>query len=319
MNKVVVITGPTATGKTRLAVELALKFGGEVVGADSMQIYRHMDIGTAKPTAEEMRGVVHHMIDVADPNEGYSVSRYVAEASKAVDDILARGKLPIIAGGTNLYIDSLLSGREFAPEPSGTGVREALSGEYDKFGGEEMHARLAEKDPAAAARIHPNDKKRIVRALEVLELSGATISAHDEDTKKLPPRYDACRIILDFADRADLYSRIDSRVDEMVRLGLFDEVRSLVAMGVSETGTAMQAIGYKEALCAVRGECSEQEAAEIIKRSSRRYAKRQLSWLRRDAEALRISWGSKPDFEEGLLRSTEFLEINGIIVPSQNI
>ena len=251
--KLVVITGPTASGKTALGVALAQRLGGEVVSADSMQIYRGMDIGTAKPTPEEMQGVPHHMIDIADPAENYSVSRYAAQAAACVDDILARGKLPIVVGGTGLYIDSLIAGRTFADGTADTALRQELSERYDEIGGEGLLGELRKVDPERAARLHPADKKRIVRAMEVYILTGKTITQHDAETRAVPPRYDAAKIALDFADRQDLYDRIDRRVDAMVRQGLFDEVRALLAAGVPADCTAMQAIGYKELAAAVRG------------------------------------------------------------------
>ncbi len=311
-NFVAVITGPTATGKTKMGVELAKALNGEVVGADSMQIYKGMDIGTAKPTAEEMQGVPHHMVGIAEPWEEYSVSRYVQEAARCVDDIFARGKLPILVGGTGLYIESLLSGRDFAAAPGDTGVREHLSAEYDRLGGEEMRRRLGEFDPEAAARLHFNDKKRIVRAMEVWELTGKTITQHDAETKLLPPRYHSRRIALTFENREDLYRRIDRRVDGMYEQGLEREVLGLLESGLSKDATAMQAIGYKEILRALENGGTALDAREDICRESRRYAKRQLSWLGRDQALKWIRWGKEPDFREGLQISTAFLEDIGI-------
>ena len=283
-DKIVVITGPTATGKTRLSVELAKKFGGEIVSADSMQIYRGMDIGTAKVTHTEMQGVTHHMIDIVDPTEVYSVSRYVEDANKAVQDILARGKLPIIAGGTNLYIDSLISGLDFAERAEDNALRERLNAQYDELGGEAMIETLRGFDPERAAKLHPADKRRIVRAIEIYTLTGETITAHDARTKALPPRYASRRFALTWNERETLYARIRQRVDEMVAAGLFEEVERLLSAGLSDSCTAMQAIGYKEIAAALRGECSPEDAIETVKRESCRYAKRQLTWLRRDRD-----------------------------------
>ena len=311
-NFVAVVTGPTATGKTKLGVELAKALNGEVIGADSMQIYQGMDIGTAKPTAEEMQGIPHHMVGIVPPTEEYSVSRYVKEAARCVEDILSRGKLPILVGGTGLYIESLLSGRDFAASPGDTGLRQRLSEEYDRIGGEEMRRRLGEFDPDAAARLHANDKKRIVRAIEVWELTGKTITRHDAETKALPPRYPSKRIALTFENREDLYARIDRRVDLMYEAGLADEVQRLLAMGLRKGSTAMQAIGYKEVLRAMENGGRPEDAREDICRESRRYAKRQLSWLGRDPELKWIRWGSEPDFPEGLRISTAFLEESGL-------
>ena len=310
--KLVVITGPTASGKTALGVALAQRLGGEVVSADSMQIYRGMDIGTAKPTPEETQGVPHHMIDIADPAENYSVSRYAAEAAACVDDILARGKLPIVVGGTGLYIDSLIAGRTFADGTADTALRQELSERYDEIGGEGLLGELRKVDPERAARLHPADKKRIVRAMEVYILTGKTITQHDAETRAVPPRYDAAKIALDFADRQDLYDRIDRRVELMVRQGLFDEVRALLAAGVPAGCTAMQAIGYKEAVAAVRGEATPQEAVAAIQLASRRYAKRQLTWLRRDRDLFWLRHEKTPDMDRACRLSTQFLSGRGI-------
>lgn len=313
MNRILVITGPTATGKTGLGVALAEKYGGEVVSADSMQIYRGMSIGTAKPGAEEMRGVPHHMLDVAEPFEDFSVSRYVEMATKCVDDILLRGKLPILVGGTGLYIDSLQRGIEFGGAEAGGALRSALENEYDEAGGAAMLEKLRRVDPARADKLHPADKKRIIRALEVYRLTGETITVHDERTKNRPPRYDALKIALSYTLREDLYRRIDERVDQMIARGLLDEVRGLLDAGVPETGTAMQAIGYKELLPVLRGETSLLQGQAQIKQESRRYAKRQLTWLRRETGVKWILWEGVPNFEKGLHISTEFLEEYGII------
>ncbi|MBR0040145.1 MAG: tRNA (adenosine(37)-N6)-dimethylallyltransferase MiaA [Oscillospiraceae bacterium] len=311
--QIVVVAGPTATGKTALGILLAQRYGGEIVSADSMQIYRRMDVGTAKATPQERAAVRHHMLDVAEPWENYSVSRYVEEASRCCEDILRRGKLPILVGGTGLYIDSLLSGRDFAGREEGDGkVREELCARYDAEGGEALLRELASFDPERAAKLHPGDRRRIVRAIEIYRLTGETISAHDRRTQALPPRYESARIHLNYRERADLYARIDARVDAMVKNGLFDEVASLLGEGVSPACTAMQAIGYKEAAAALRGETSRPEAIDAIKQNSRRYAKRQLTWFSRTEGALNILWDGAPDFEKALRVSTEFLASRGL-------
>ena len=311
--KLVVVAGPTATGKTHLGILLAQALDGEIVSADSMQVYRRMDIGTAKATAEERAAARHHMLDVAEPWESYSVSRYVEEAARCCDDILARGKLPILVGGTGLYIDSLLSGRDFAGRSEGDeSLREELNARWDAEGGEVLLAELRSFDPERAAKLHPSDRRRIVRAIEIYRLTGETISAHDARTRALPPRYEAARIHLDYRSRAALYARIDARVDAMIESGLFEEVAALLAEGVPPDSTAMQAIGYKESAAALRGEISRAEAVELIKLSSRRYAKRQLTWFSRTEDALRLRWDGAPDFEEALRVSTDFLARRGL-------
>ena len=291
---ILVICGPTASGKTALAVELALLLGGEVVSADSMQIYRGMDIGTAKPTPEEMRGVPHHMLDVADPAEDYSVARYVRAASACVDDILSRGRLPIVAGGTGLYIDNLVAGREFA---SFTGRwRERLQARAREEGLPALYEELRRVDPQRAERLPLSDEKRILRALEVWYETGETITDHDRRTAQLPSRYRALRIGLDFAQRPDLWVRIDARVDEMMDRGLEGEVRRLLSAGVPEGCTAMQAIGYKEFFGALDGSCTLEEAAALCKQRSRNYAKRQLTWFRRNPEIRWLRLTGQEDF-----------------------
>ena len=310
-SRLIVLSGPTASGKTALGVLLAETLGGEVVSADSMQIYRRMDIGTAKPTPEETRGVAHHMLDVAEPEEDYSVARYVAEASACVDEIFARGKQPILVGGTGLYIDSLLSGRTFAGGPVDPALRQELNERYDEIGAAGLLGELRKVDPERAAKLHPADQKRIVRALEVYILTGKTITQHDAETQLVPPRYAAVRIALDFADRADLYDRIDRRVDVMLERGLVDEVRALLDSGVPRDCTAMQAIGYKEIVRALDGACTLDAAAEEIRRESRRYAKRQLTWLRR-GDYHWIRFQKTPDLEAARRDSTEFLAAHGV-------
>ena len=310
--KILVIVGPTASGKTRMAVELAQRHNGEVISADSMQIYRTMDIGTAKPTQEEMGGIPHHMIDVADPEEDFSVARYVEMAARCVDDVLARGKLPIVAGGTGLYIDSLLSGRTFAPFSPDSALRGELEQEMADKGGAAMLEELAKVDPEAAQRLHPNDHKRIIRALEVYRSTGKTITQHNRETQAIPPRYDALTIGLAFQDRQAMWRRIDQRVDEMVAAGLEDEVRRLLTSGISPKCTAMQAIGYKEFTQALSGEMTWQEAAEVVKLRSRQYAKRQLTWFGRNPNTRWVRWDDPPDFEQGRRASTEYLEEFGI-------
>ena len=279
VNNIICIAGPTASGKTALAVELAKELNGEVVSCDSMYVYKRMDIGTAKPTVEEMDGIVHHMIDVAEPDADFSVSKYCCMAAPIVDDIVARGKTAIIAGGTGLYMDSLIKGNDFAPFPA-TGVREKLEAKGAEVGFEAMLAELRAIDPESAERI--KDLRRCIRALEVYYETGITITEHNRRTQEIPPRYNPLWIGLDFSDRAELYRRINLRVDIMLQQGLVEEIRGLLASGIPEKCTAMQAIGYKEFVAALNGQCTIEEAADQVRQGTRHYAKRQLTWLRRN-------------------------------------
>ena len=308
--KLLVLCGPTASGKTALGVALAQATGGEVVSADSMQIYRRMDIGTAKPTREEMGGVPHHMLDVADPAEDYSVARYVRDADACVRDILVRGRLPIVVGGTGLYIDNLIAGRDFAPF---TGAwREKLQARAREEGLSALREELRRIDPDRAEKLHPNDEKRILRALEVWYETGETITAHDERTRDLPPKYDALRVCLTFSHREDLWDRIDRRVDLMMAAGLEREVRDLLASGVPPAATAMQAIGYKEFAAALRGEEPLAQAVAEVKLRSRQYAKRQLTWFRRTPDIRWVTWEKDPDLSRGRQEVTAYMEEFGI-------
>ena len=306
MNNIICIAGPTASGKTALAVELAKELNGEVVSCDSMQVYRRMNIGTAKPTEEEKQGIPHHMLDVAEPWEDFSVSRYCEMASAILDDILARGKTAIIAGGTGLYMDSLIRGNTFAPFPS-TGVRESLEAQADEAGMETMLERLRRIDPDSAARLHLADRKRILRALEVYYETGETITAHNLKTQTVPPKYSPLWLGLDFAQREALYARIDLRVERMLRQGLVEEIRQLLAEGIPEKCTAMQAIGYKEFVAALEGTCSVDEAAVQVQLSSRHYAKRQLTWFRRNKAMHWLTREPSDDFGKILNKARQVL------------
>lgn len=306
--EILVITGPTATGKTQLSIRLAKGLDGEIVSADSMQIYKGMDIGTAKPAQREMQGIPHHMIDIASPDEAYSVARYVREATECIDDIISRKKRPLLVGGTGLYIDSVISGRDFAENAGGDALREELNLKYDKLGGEEMLRLLSKVDSEAGSKLHPNDKKRVVRALEVYELTGHTISEHNRRTQLAKSKYNARTLALGFQERADLYSRIELRVDKMMERGLLGEVRRLLDGGLEADSTAMQAIGYKELAQALDGKMSIEDAVDKIKMESRRYAKRQMSWLGRSKEIKWILWEKYPNFDFGERISTEFFQ-----------
>ena len=306
MNQILCIAGPTASGKTALAVELAKLLNGEVVSCDSMQVYRRMNIGTAKPTVQEMQGIPHHMLDVADPQEDFSVSRYCELATPIVDDILARGKTAIIAGGTGLYMDALIRGNSFAPYPS-TGRREELEMLADREGIDAVLARLQVVDPASAERLHPSDKKRIIRAMEVYLETGKTITQHNLETQAIPPRYYPIWFALEDEDRAELYRRIDNRVEQMLAFGLLDEIRSLLDSGIPKKCTAMQAIGYKEFVEALDGNCTIEDATALVQQSSRHYAKRQLTWFRKNKNIHWIRRKSGETKEEIVLRARQIL------------
>ena len=305
--KLICITGPTATGKTRLGVDLSLELEGEVISCDSMQVYRGMDIGTAKATEEEMRGVPHHMLDVVSPKESYSVGRYVQEAGAWAEDIAQRGKMPVVVGGTGLYMDSLVRGIDFAESPGDDSLRRELEGIGRSRGGEALLDMLKEFDPEAAACIHPNNLKRIIRAIEIYRRTGKTITRHDEESRLRPDAFEAVRIVLSFEDREKLYERIDRRVDIMMERGLLEEVRALLEGGLSRESTAMAAIGYKELAEYLDGECSLEDAVQRIKQGSRRYAKRQLTWFRRYGDAKWIYVDKCRDFEEVRQIATDFI------------
>ena len=296
MDKIICIVGPTASGKTRLSVELAKTLGAEIVSCDSMQIYKYMDIGTAKPTEAEKQGIVHHMMDFLDPRESYSVSRYVEDADPVVQDILARGKPVVIVGGTGLYLDSLIAGRQFAPLPQ-SGKREELTRIAETQGIEVLMEQLRTVDPEAAARIHPSNQKRVIRALEIWLETGKTMTQHDLETKAIPPKYQPIYFGLDYENRQDLYDRIDLRVELMLQQGLVEEVKQLLAMGIPANATGLQAIGYKELIQYLSGQGSLQQAKEAIQLGSRRYAKRQRTWFYRNEKIRWFSLPKNPDFD----------------------
>ena len=281
MNNLICIAGPTASGKTALSIALAKALGGEIVSCDSMQVYKRMNIGTAKPIFDEMDGIVHHMLSVAEPWEDFSVGKYCAMATPIVDDILERGKTAIIVGGTGLYMDALIRGNTFAPVPS-TGCRERLEALAASAGIEAVIEKLRAVDPESAKRLHPSDQKRIIRAMEVYLETGETITEHNRKTQEIPPRYNPVWFALEDADRATLYERIDRRVEVMLQQGLLAEIRALLAEGVPEKCTAMQAIGYKEFVDALQGRSTIESATALVQQASRNYAKRQLTWFRRN-------------------------------------
>ena len=310
--KVICVVGPTATGKTKMGVALAQRFDGEVVSVDSMQIYRGMAVGTAAPTAEETEGVPHHMIGVADPWESWSAARFTQAADTCVQDILRRGRRPILVGGTGLYLDALLRGIDFAAGSQDTPLRRQLQERLHREGAEALLKELRRVDPDSAVRLHLRDEKRILRALEVYQETGETITQHDRRTREQPPRYEGLFIGLNFKDRQDLRDRIDRRVDDMVAQGLLDEVRSLLRSGLPRTATAWQAIGYKQFLAVADGRMTEADAVEEVKLRSRQYAKRQLTWLRRNEAIHWVLWDKVPDFPSGLQNATKFLTSSGV-------
>ena len=308
----IALSGPTACGTTRLGVLLAKRYNGEVVSCDSMQLYRGMTIGTAAPTEEEMEGVPHHMVAVAEPGEQYSVARFVQEADQCVQDILRRGKRPILVGGTGLYMDALIRGNAFAAGEDGGAVRRVLYDRLAREGIAPLYDELRQIDPESAARLHPGDEKRILRALEVYHETGETMTAHNARSQLQEDRYRAVRLALAFADREDMKRLIDLRVDRMAEAGLLREVEALMARGLPRSSTAWQAIGYKEFLRVYDGEETVEQALDDIRLRSRQYAKRQLTWLRKK-EPHWILWGKERDFAWALQKATEILTAEGVV------
>ena len=285
----IILTGPTAVGKTAASIELAKAIGGEIISADSMQVYRHMDIGSAKITKEEMQGVTHYLVDVLEPEEPFSVVRFQELAMEAVRTIYGRGKIPIVVGGTGFYIQALLYEIDFTENGDDTTYRRSLEQTAAEKGAEYLHDRLKEIDPEAAEQIHPNNVKRVIRALEFHQQTGEKISAHNERERQKESPYDFAYFVLT-DDRSRLYDRIDRRVDLMMEEGLLDEVRFLKERGVRRDSTAMQGLGYKELYAFLDGEYPLEEAVRIIKRDTRHFAKRQLTWFKRERDVI---WADK--------------------------
>ena len=296
----VILTGPTAVGKTALSIELAKRINGVIISADSMQVYKHMDIGSAKITKEEMQGVKHYLIDELEPDEEFHVVKFVQLAKKYLEEIYAEGKVPIVTGGTGFYIQALLYDIDFTEQESDTAYREELERLAKEQGNEALHAMLAEVDPASAGAIHTNNVKRVIRALEFYHLTGNRISEHNEkERQKTSPYQFAYFVLTD--DRAKLYERIDRRVDLMIEQGLVEEVKQLKQLGCHRDMVAMQGLGYKEILAYLEGEYTLEQAIYIIKRETRHFAKRQLTWFKRERE---VCWWNKSDYansEEKLL------------------
>lgn len=302
LNKIIAVAGPTASGKTSLAIEIAKRVDGEVVSCDSMQIYKGMNIGTAKPDSDEMCGIPHHMLDFVEPDTSYSVADFAADARAAIDEVLSRRKVPVIAGGTGLYMDSVLNNIRFGDFESDPRLREELTLLAEQEGNDAVHKLLQEADPEAAEKIHPNNVRRVIRAIEVCRATGKTFTQVNAESRQ-EPVYNALIFGIE-TDREVLYDRINLRVDKMMEKGLLDEVKGFFEKGLSLDTTAMQAIGYKELFEYLRGECSLSESVEKIKQESRRYAKRQLTWFRRNPE---INWVSLENSEKIFEKCYEFL------------
>lgn len=305
MNKkipLVIIAGATASGKTSLGIELAKRFSGEVISCDSMQIYKNLDIGTAKPTKEEMDGVVHHMIDVADPTEAFSVERYCTMAHEIIRDIYSRGHLPIMVGGTGLYADNTVYGTTFsAPERNDALSNELL--EYAQvYGNEALFKILEKEDPEKAKALHPNDVKRVIRAIETKRTTGKTRDELDRLSRPDESPYDYIYIAIDM-DRTLLYERIEKRVDIMLRDGLLEEVKKYLLPKLSKMSTAAAAIGYREAVWYFKGLCTYEEMVGLLKRNTRRYAKRQLTWFRRNPDINQLAFNSLPEEAAELIKN----------------
>lgn len=288
----IILTGPTAVGKTALSVKLAQKTGGEIISADSMQVYRHMDIGSAKIRPDEMRGVPHHLIDVLEPQEEFNVTVFQNMAKKAIGEIRSRGHIPILAGGTGFYIQAVLYDIDFTENAEETSVREALERTAEEKGAEYLHQMLKEVDPESAALIHANNIKRTVRALEYYMQTGQKISEHNEKERSRRSAYNACYFVLN-DEREKVYERIDRRVDRMLSDGLVKEVQALKEMGCTRDLVSMQGLGYKEILGYLDGEYDLDRAVYLIKRDTRHFAKRQLTWFRRERDVI---WLNRQDF-----------------------
>lgn len=310
-NRLICICGPTASGKTALSVALAKQLHTEIISADSMQIYRGMDIGTAKPTAEERQGVPHHLLDICAPGEAFSVARYVELADAAAQDVLSRGMIPIVAGGTGLYMDALIECSTFSGDETDLSVREKYQRMAAEQGNEAVHACLAKVDPEGAERLHPNNLKRVIRALEVYEQTGMTIDAFNRLHKRPAPKYAALKIGICPAERQTLYDRIDRRVDQMLADGLLEETKRLLDSGAL-AGTAAQAIGYKELLGYLQGDAPLADCVALLKQRSRNYAKRQLTWLKRDDNIHWIYYNNGEELPVILQEATEYLQKHGV-------
>lgn len=307
----VVLTGPTAVGKTKASIGLAKAIGGEIISADSMQVYRHMDIGSAKIKKEEMDGVKHYLIDVLEPEEEFHVVRFQQMAKEAMEEIYASGHIPIIAGGTGFYIQALLYDIDFEEGEQDTALRERLEAYAKEHGPEALHARLKEVDPQSAKEIHANNVKRVIRAIEFYEQTGTPISEHNEKEKQKCSPYDFRYFVLN-DERAHLYERINARVDEMIKQGLVEEVRALRERGCTKNMVSMQGLGYKEILEYLEGECTLEDAIYRLKRDTRHFAKRQITWFKREKDVI---WVDKREcnYDEKKILDTMLEQLKGIL------
>ena len=296
MEKLLILSGPTAVGKTELSLRLAKAVGGEIISADSMQVYKGMDIGTAKITKEEMQGVPHHLIDILDPKEDFNVVRFKTLAKEKVKEINARGAVPIVVGGTGFYIQALLYDIDFTDNDDDMSYRRELEEKAEKEGPEVLHEMLRKIDPESADAIHANNVKRVIRALEFYKKSSTTISSHNREQRENVSPYDHRYFALT-DDRKKIYERIDRRVDIMLENGLVDEVKNLLEAGVPETAVSMQGLGYKEIVNLLQGRCSLEEAVYVLKRDTRHFAKRQLTWLRREKDVIWFDKSKETDDE----------------------
>lgn len=288
----IIVTGPTAVGKTALSIRLAQAIGGEIISADSMQVYRHMDIGSAKVTHEEMEGVPHYLIDVLEPSEEFNVALFAKMAKEAAGEIYSHGKIPIVAGGTGFYIQALLYDIDFTEQGEDRGIREELERLSEEKGAEYLHGLLKEIDPEAALEIHANNRKRVIRAIEYYRQTGERISEHNRRERQKTSPYNFLYYVVT-TERSELYERIGKRVDLMLEAGLVDEVRQLKAMGCTRDMVSMQGLGYKEILGYLQGEISLEEAVTVLKRDTRHFAKRQLTWFKRERD---VRWLNLKDY-----------------------
>lgn len=302
--KLVVLTGPTAVGKTKLSIELAKRIGGEIISADSMQVYKHMDIGSAKIRPEEMENVPHFLVDELEPSEEFNVVVFQQKTKQYMDEIYKRGHIPILVGGTGFYIQAVLYDINFSEDDDNHKIREELEALAKEKGADYMHEKLRKIDPASADAIHANNVKRVIRALEYYKLTGQKISEHNEEQREKESPYDFSYFVLN-DHRELLYERIDKRVDEMVTEGLVEEVQKLKAMGYDRSYVSMQGLGYKEILSHLEGEIPLEEAIYILKRDTRHFAKRQITWFKREKEVI---WVNKPEFDYNNDKILDFMQ-----------